>query len=106
MSADETAPADTTEAVLPDHEQTAPSEIDWAELWAEFGFDTPDTDGNEYVSRTQLEAAIDASDQNIVGDARGIITDAVDDGVLHKLTASGTHGEALTRGFVLDGGSA
>ena len=63
--------------------------IDWAALWEEFGFDTPDANGDLLASRTQLQAALEASDQDISGDAEQQIDDAVDVGDLDEVTLDG-----------------
>jgi hypothetical protein len=74
--------------------------VDWVALWEEYGFDSPDAAGNEFVSKTQLTGAIAASDQGVAGDPLGHVEEAVDDGLLRKLTtATGT-----TRGYVLEWG--
>lgn len=74
--------------------------VSWSALFAEFGFDTPDVDGNHWVSRTQLVGAVKCSDQGIAGDAKGRITDAVDDGVLSEVRSDG----GALRGYVYVGG--
>lgn len=78
---------------------TTASEVDWAALWDEFGFDTPDAAGDQYASDTQLHAAVEASEQGIDGGAESLIQDAVDDGKLRKLEIPAT-----TRGYVLQRG--
>ena len=103
--------ADRHEQSEPDEETesepkpTAVDGVDWGALWEEFGFDTEDACGNLYVSATQLTGAVESSEQNINGDASALISQAVDDGTLHKLTTTGRYGEDTQRGFVLEGGA-
>lgn len=74
--------------------------VDWPALFAEFGFDTPDVDGNRWVSKTQLVGAVKCSEQGIAGDATGHIEDAVEGGLLTEVKADG----GALRGYVHVGG--
>lgn len=73
--------------------------VDWDALWAEFGFDEPDALGNEYISNTQLTAALECTSQACPSGG-DVIGEAVEDGELQRLTIAGTDGEMGTRGFV------
>lgn len=94
--------ADQTETgILETEDQvTNAHEIDWDELWEEFGFDTPDVHGNEYVSSIQLGLALEATEQNFAGDPGAVISDAVEGGILDRLTTPGEKGESTLRGYV------
>jgi len=54
-----------------------PRSVDWAALWEEFGFDTPDATGSKIISDTQLTAALDVAEQPLQGDAEGHIRNAL-----------------------------
>ena len=77
-------------------------DIDWAGLWQEFGFDTPDAVGSRVASTTQLTAAVDVTDQGVPGDPAGHIRAAVDAGLLQEVYTEGDAGRTL-RGYVLLG---
>lgn len=79
----QTTEQSTDHAQVLDQAETT-TNVDWAALWEEFGFDTPDAAGNEFVSDTALVAALQSTDQPLAGDAEGHIDEAVDDGVLVK----------------------
>jgi hypothetical protein len=74
--------------------------VDWADLWEEFGFDTPDAAGNKMASRTQLIAALQSTTQDLAGDPLGHINGARAAG---KLVERYSGDEAL-RGYVFVGG--
>jgi hypothetical protein len=95
------------EADEPDTEETTDADyevgdIDWAALWQEFSFETPDAVGSRVVSTTQLTAAVDVTDQGIPGDPVGHIRAAVDAGLLQEVYTEGDAGRTL-RGYVLPG---
>lgn len=77
--------------------------VDWAALWEEFGFDTPDCRGSYVISRTQLTLALEASDL-ATGNPHALIDEAVGEGVLAHVTADGAKGETITRGYALQRG--
>lgn len=78
--------------------------VDWDALWSVFGFDSPDVRGSYVVSQTQLTLALQATDQAVTGDPRGLIDHAVDEGVLKQVEAEGAKDETLTRGYALQRG--
>lgn len=85
---DEDSQTDTTrdefEAAVTSHEG-----IDWAALFTEFGLNTPDAVGHCFASQTQLQAAVECSEQDIGGDAQTHIDDAVDAGEIQAIEADG-----------------
>lgn len=74
--------------------------VDWATLWVEFGFDTPDCLGSYVISTTQLELAPEASDL-ATGGPHDLIAEAVDEDALAHVTTNGAKGETITSGYVL-----
>lgn len=62
-------------------------QINWRALWEEFGFDTPDATGQCVISQTQLELAVEVSEQNIAGIFEAHKRDALHAGYLHEETA-------------------
>lgn len=98
----ESAPTDpdAQPAINVDQTTDSATEIDWAALWDEFGFDSPDAAGTTFASDTQLVAAVQSTVQSPAGDARGHIRQGVDDGVLiPRYTDGGT-----LRGYAFVGG--
>ena len=98
----ESAPNRTTKQSEPDGGATDDSrtEVDWAALWKEFGFDTPDAAGFKLASDTQLEAALQPTEQSPAGDVTGHISQAVASGAIVKCqTDAGT-----LRGYAHVGG--
>ncbi|RLM32666.1 hypothetical protein DVK01_20560 [Haloarcula sp. Atlit-120R] len=96
------APTETTAQPAVDGEATDDSatDVDWAALWDEFGFASPDAAGNKMASDTQLEAALQATEQSPAGDVTGHISQAVASGTLVKCkTDAGT-----LRGYAFVGG--
>jgi len=98
----ESAPPETSDQPAIDGEATDDSatDVDWAALWDEFGFDTPDAAGNKCASPTQLEAALQSTEQSIAGDPEGHINQAVAGGILVKCRAEG----GTLRGYAFVGG--
>ena len=96
------APTETTAQPAIDGDQTTDSatEIDWAALWDEFGFDSPDAARNKLASDTQLVAAVQSTEQSPAGDATGHISQAVASGILVECTTEGgtLHGYAFVGG--------
>lgn len=87
----------------PDDDHYEVGDIDWAALWEEFGFETPDAVGSRVASTTQLMAAIDVSDQGIPGDPAAHIQAAVDADLLHEVYAESDDAGRTLRGYVLPG---
>ncbi|NLV14387.1 hypothetical protein [Haloarcula argentinensis] len=96
------APTETSEqpAITGEATDDSAADVDWAALWDEFGFDTPDAAGNKMASDTQLEAALQATEQSIAGDSEGHINEAVADGSLVKCRAE----DGTLRGYAFVGG--
>lgn len=80
---------------------TNPQEVDWAALWEEFGFDTPNAIGSIVISKTQLTGAIESSDQNISLSTDDAIDWATEHDILLKKEIRGWEGEMQLRGFIL-----
>ncbi|WP_135306391.1 hypothetical protein [Haloarcula amylovorans] len=76
------------------------TDVDWATLWMEFGFDSPDGVGNEFASETQLVAAIQSTEQSVAGDAKSHIQNAVEKAILVERKTEG----GITRGYTFVGG--
>jgi hypothetical protein len=93
----ESTPNETTEQRAIDGDAT---DVDWAALWEEFGFGTPDAAGNKCASDTQLEATLQSTDQSPAGDAIGHISQAVASGTLVKCQTKG----GTLRGYAFVGG--
>lgn len=79
--------------------ETDPNSVDWDALWEEFGFDSPGPDGHKYISTTQLRTALECTDQACPS-GMPTISQAADDGELHKVTAAGEGGMTATLGYV------
>lgn len=80
------------------------STVDWEAIWDEFGFGTPDAAGFAGASRTQLELALDCSEQNLTVSVQGAIGGAVEGGELDTVGAVGGDGQPTIRGYRLGGG--
>jgi hypothetical protein len=76
-------------------------QIDWNALWEEFGFDTEDSRGSFVISHTQLEAAIEVSEQDITIDGTSVIQQAVEDDILIEDHTTDQNGTQQRRGYVL-----
>lgn len=83
---------------------TSAAGVDWSALWAEFNFDSPDANGTMAKSGTKVEEAVRVSEQGIVGDAKQIVAEAVEMGVLHKQMVTDEDGEEHPVGYVFMGG--
>jgi len=79
--------------------QDDPDNVDWAALWDEFGFDGPDGAGEAHISKTQLDLALEVTDQAVQGNPVDHISEAVDDEVLLVWEDSG----GSLRGYSLAG---
>lgn len=91
--------AQPTQAAVTETEQ-----IDWQALWDEFGFDTPDVDDSIVISPTQLELALEASEQDIEGGYSQYIEAAASDGVLVQRTTSKAFAPGdTTQGYIWEG---
>jgi len=90
----------THHAQVPDSENAGVENVAWNDLWEEFGFDTVDAVGSRIISKTQLIAAIECSEQGVQGDPLGHIDDAVDSGPLLKKSSS----DGSPQGYILVGG--
>lgn len=89
----------TPEADESDAEQTATG-VNWPALWTEFGFDSSNVDGNEWVSKIQLFGALQSSEQGISGSAAGHKEKAIEENVLTEVQTE----NGVTRGYVYVGG--
>lgn len=80
----ESTPTETSAQPAINGEATDDSatEVDWPALWEEFGFDTPDAAGFKLASDTQLEAALQSTEQSPAGDVTGHISQAVASGII------------------------
>lgn len=75
-----TGSADTDADAQPSTTETTTT-VDWAALWDEFGFDTENGVSAEHISKTQLRAALECTEQNSAS-GQSVIDAAVDDVVL------------------------
>jgi hypothetical protein len=75
--------------------------VDWQDLWAEFGFDSPDAAGVVVAPRTKLRTALEATEQDFDGTPLDAIATAVDQGELREDIARGHDGQELLRGYLL-----
>jgi len=96
MSKTGSTTADAQSTTTADEAQT----VDWGDLWEEFGFDSEDGAGCDFISKTQLAAALQCSDQDLEGGWENLIQDGVDD---VALVEQRTDAGAL-RGYVFVGG--
>jgi len=92
-------PDDEPEATV-----TSADGVNWPALWAEFGFDTEDAAGKRAKSATKVREAVRVTEQPVTGDAGQIVSDAVENRTLRKVTAETEGGELILKGYILDGG--
>ncbi len=97
----ESAPTETSEQPAIDGEPTdnIATDVDWDALWDEFGFDSPDAAGNDFVSNTHLSAALESSDQSVTAPAARIEAAVNNQILIKRQTAAGA-----LRGYTLIGG--
>lgn len=91
-------PDDEPEATI-----TSADGVDWTALWQEFGFDTPNAAGSRFKSATKVYEALRVTDQPVTGDVDKLVTEAVENGTLRKITTETERGESILKGYILAG---
>lgn len=94
--------ADDGEEDEDDADPTAPADVDWPALWSEFGFESPNANGDVIAHHPQLVAAVESSDQEIARDADAVIDEGVRQGEIVPDATTDTDGERHVRGYVLE----
>lgn len=87
-------------------EQQSASELDWGALWEEFGFGEPDAVGFCGASLTQLQLAIDATNQGVNVAPEVAITEAVENGEIVSVETAADVDTVATRGYCRPEGGA
>lgn len=78
-----------------------PRAVDWAALWAEFGFDTVDATGSKIISDTQLQTALECTEQALQGGPEGHIRSGLTQEQLLKRESN----DGALQGYIYVGGN-